>query len=228
MGAAIARALAGRGMRVAITYRSSSREAEALVRELQSGGAVAEAFPCDQRDPGAVRGAVAAVQSALGPVDLLVNNAAVFRRTPWDECSVDEWDELMQTNLRGPWLFCQETAGAMRARGNGLIVNLTDIAAGRPYPSYLAYCASKSGLNSLTRGLAVALAPEVRVNAIAPGTVEWPEDYPEPAREAYLLRTPLRRIGGPEDVAGAVLFFADNDYLTGVVLPVDGGRSAVL
>jgi NAD(P)-dependent dehydrogenase (short-subunit alcohol dehydrogenase family) len=157
---------------------------------------------------------------------VLVNSAAVFGRTPLDGCCLEDWDRHLEVNLRGPWLFCQGVAAGMRERGEGAIVNLADFAAERPFPSYLPYSASKAGLVALTRGLATALAPAVRVNAIAPGTVLWPDGFPEEQQRHVLAKTPMGRPGTPEDIAAAAVYLAEADYVTGVVLPVDGGRTA--
>ncbi|HEU4754582.1 MAG TPA: SDR family oxidoreductase [Armatimonadota bacterium] len=223
VGKAIALALAGRGAKVAFTYRSSAAEAEATLAELRGMGVEAAAARCDQRDPAQVEDAVRTVEEALGPVEVLVNSASIFNRTPFAEATLEDWDAHLEVNLRGPWLFARAVGPGMRERGAGSIVNLVDIAAERPFPGYLPYSVSKAGLVALTKGLARALAPEVRVNAIAPGTVLWPEDYPEEQKEALLRKTPLQRAGSPEDIARTVLFLAEEEYITGAVLPVDGG-----
>src|SRR5205823_3537584 len=139
-------------------------------------------------------------------VDALVNSAAIFRRAPFAEATLEDWDAHLEINLRGPWLFAKATAPGMRARGEGVIINLLDIAADRPLPGYLPYSVSKAGLAALTKGLARALAPEVRVNGIAPGAVLWPDDYTEEQKEPVREKIALRRAGSPEDVAAAVLF----------------------
>jgi NAD(P)-dependent dehydrogenase (short-subunit alcohol dehydrogenase family) len=226
VGKAIALALAGRGADVAITYRSSSAEAAATVQALQSSGVRAHAVRCDQRDPYQVESAVLDVEQELGPPDVLVNSAAIFNRTPFEDATQEDWDSHLEINLRGPWLFAKAVGPSMKARGAGVIVNLVDAAMERPYVNYLPYAVSKAGLASLTRGLARALAPEVRVNAVAPGTVLWPEDYTDEQKEPVVLRTPLQRIGTPEDVARTVLFLIEgSDFITGAVVPVDGGFS---
>ncbi len=227
VGRAIAEALAARGCHVGITYRSSSGPAEELVAALRAQGVQAAAAPCDQRDPAQITAAVNALETELGPTDILVNNAAIFDRTPFEEATLEDWDVHLETNLRGPWLFCKAVGPAMKERGWGGILNMLDIAAERPYVEYLPYSASKAGLLAVTRGLVRVLAPAVRVNGIAPGTVLWPEDYPEELRQAVLRRTPLGRAGTPEDIAAAALYLLESPYLTGVVLPVDGGRSLV-
>lgn len=224
VGRAIALALAERGRAVAITYRTSAGPAEETVAALRGLGVGALAVPCDQRDPAQVEVAVERVEADLGPVGVLVNNAALFRRTPVAEATLEDWDEHLEVNLRGPWLFARLLGPRMRARGGGVIVNLADIAAAAPFPGYLPYSVSKAGLVALTRGLARALGPEVRVNAVSPGVALWPDEFPEAARAALLARTPLGRAGEPEDVARAVVFLVeDAPFVTGAVLPVDGG-----
>jgi pteridine reductase len=226
VGRAIASSLGRRGANVGITYLTSEPEAGETVAELCRIGVRAHAIRCDQRDPASVAAAVREIEVALGPVDVLVNSAAIFRHTPFPEATVEDWDEHLEVNLRGPWLFCQAVGPAMRLRGTGAIVNMIDIAAERPYPGYLPYCISKAGLAAMTRGLAVALAPEVRVNGIAPGEVLWPDGFPEDQKAALLEKIPLRRIGSPEEVAAAVLYLTESsDFATGVILPLDGGRS---
>lgn len=224
VGKAIALELARRGADVAITYRSSAGEAEKTVEELRGVGAQAVAFRCDQRDPEQVTAALAQVEAELGPVAVLVNNAAIFRRTPVQTATLEDWNELLEVNLRGPWLFAQAAGNGMKARGEGVILNMVDVAVEKPYVGYLPYCASKAGLVSLTLGLARALAPEVRVNGIAPGTVLWPDDYPQEQKDVILKRTPLGREGTPEDIARAVGYLVeDAPFVTGAILPVDGG-----
>lgn len=223
VGRAIALAFAARGAHVGITYRSSAGPAEQTAEEMRGLGARAAAVRCDQRHPEQVAAAVEQVERELGPVEVLVNNASVFRRTPLPEATLEDWDEHLEVNLRGPWLFARVLGPEMKRRGAGVILNLVDIAAERPFAGYLPYCASKAGLASLTLGLAKALAPEVRVNGIAPGVAEWPDDYPEEQKRLLLERTPLRRAGTPGDIAAAAVYLAESPFVTGVILPVDGG-----
>lgn len=226
VGKAIALALAARGATVAITYRTSADAAEQTVLELKELGGDARAVQCDQRIPDHVTAAVRSVESSLGPVDVLVNSAAIFERTPIDEVTLEDWDSHLEINLRGPWLFAQAVAPAMKARGQGVIVNIVDIAAERPFPNHLPYSVSKAGLVALTKGLAAVLAPEVRVNGVAPGAVMWPPDYPDEQKEALISKTPLQRAGSSEDIAATVLFLIEgSEFITGAILPVDGGRS---
>lgn len=226
VGRAIALAFAERGANVGITYRSSEDAARETVAALQSRGVSATAVRCDQSEPAQITTALAAVDSELGPIDVLVNNASRFDKTPMGTVTLDEWDTMQAVNLRGPWLFMQALGPAMQARGEGVILNMLDISVERPYVDHLPYCAAKAGLAVLTKGLARALAPQVRVCGIAPGAIEWPDDYPESARQAYLNRTPLGRVGSAEDAAATAVFLVEgSDYLTGITIPVDGGRS---
>jgi NAD(P)-dependent dehydrogenase (short-subunit alcohol dehydrogenase family) len=228
VGRAIALALAGRGAHVAITYRSSEGPAQETLAELRACGVRAHAVRCDQRDPEQIRAAIREVEAELGPVDVLVNSASLFERTPFAEATLEDWDAHLEVNLRGPWLFCQAIGPGMQARGEGAILNMVDIAAERPFVGYLPYSVSKAGLVALTKGLARVLAPQVRVNGIAPGTVLWPNDYPDAQKAAYLEKIPLRRAGTPEDAAATALFLLEgSDFVTGVILPLDGGRSLV-
>jgi len=225
VGKAIALAAAGRGANVAITFRTSAAEADATVSELHARGVRALAVRCDQRDPAQVEAVVREVEAALGPIDLLVNNAGIFRRTPFEDATLEDWDAHLEVNLRGPWLFAKAVAPGMKQHREGVIVNLLDSGVSRPYAAYLPYIVSKGGLETLTHGLARALGPEVRVNGIAIGTVLWPDEYPEDLKRAYIEKTPLKRIGTPEDVARAVLYLTEEaEFVTGAVLPIDGGR----
>jgi pteridine reductase len=226
VGRAIATALASRGCHLVLHYRTAAAEARALAAEAARLGVKAVPAGADLADPAAAAPLVRAAEEAFGRLDILVNNAAIFPRTPLGEVTAEAWDAILAVNLRAPFLLAQAAAPLMLRGGGGRIVNLADISAERPFPGYIPYCVSKAGLIALTRGLARALAPDVLVNAIAPGTVLWPEDYPVEARERELRRTPLQRTGTPEDVARAVLFLLEGaDFVTGQVLALDGGRS---
>ena len=226
VGRAIALALAERGANVAITYRTSAGTAEQTLADLRARGVSAAAVCCDQSDRLQVHESVTRVEAALGPVEILINNASIFARTPITAVSEEDWDAFLSTNLKGPFWFCQAVAPGMRERGHGQILNLVDVAAERPWADYSPYCASKAGLISLTKSLAWALAPEVRVNAIAPGAILWPDDWTEEQQQAYLERVPLGRVGTPEEIAAAAMFLLERaDFVTGQVLHVDGGRA---
>lgn len=229
IGAVIAQQLHDRGCNVCLHYRRSSAEAEALIQALNAAraesacGVVAEL--ADPQAPIKIRDA--ALQQ-FGRIDVLINNASAFYPTPIAEATQAQWDELMASNLRGPFFLSQACAPALSAQA-GAIVNLVDIHAEVPLAQHPIYCMAKAGLVMQTRSLAKDLAPKVRVNAVAPGSILWPEgdaaDSPE-AQAAILSRVPMQRQGAPSDIAGMVVFLAlDAPYVTGQVVAVDGGRS---
>jgi pteridine reductase len=228
VGAAIVRALHGAGAGVAIHHRQSGTDAEALAAELNAlrpGSAFA--VSADIVDTAALPGLVAAVVARAGRLDVLVNNASSFYPTPLGRITTAEWDDLMGTNLKAPLFLAQAAAPQLREHG-GCIVNLIDIHAIRPLKDHPVYGAAKAGLAFLTKALARDLAPQVRVNGVAPGAVMWPDGgISETTQQVVLRQIPLQRTGGPEDIAGAVLYLVrDATYVTGQVLAVDGGRSA--
>jgi pteridine reductase len=228
VGAAISRALAERGASVAVHYHRSAEAAAALVGEIEGAGGTAIALAGDASRAEDVARVVQGVLERFGRIDVLVNNAAIFFETPFPEVSEEEWDRTLDVNLKGPFLCARAVAPAMLAQGEGKIVNIADIAGMRPWARYLPYSVSKAGVIALTQGLARALAPEVQVNAVAPGTVLLPEEFTPEQRQQALQRVPLGREGGAEDVARTVLFLLEGpDYITGAVIPVDGGRMLV-
>jgi pteridine reductase len=227
VGATIARVLHGAGANIALHYRSSAADAERLAGELTAtrAGSVS-LMECDLLDVTQHAALIAATLQAFGALDILVNNASTFYPTPVGEIAETDWDDLIGTNLKAPLFLAQAAASALHARG-GLIINLADIHGMRPLRRYPVYSIAKAGLIMLTRALARELGPHVRVNAVAPGPVMWPEDGLDPALEAKIIeRTALKRTGSALDVARACLYFAaDAPYVTGQVLAVDGGRS---
>lgn len=226
IGAAIARRLAQDGAAVVLTYGKSMGAADKVVEDIQSQGGRALAVKADAANPAAIRDSVARTRKEFGGLDILVNNASSFYPTPVGDIDEDDWNDLIGTNLKAPLFLSQAAAGALRER-NGLIVNLTDIHGVRPMRRHPVYCVAKAGLIMLTKSLARELGPQVRVNAISPGPVMWPEDGIDPAlRDEIISRTALKRTGSAEDVARAVLFFATAaPFVTGQILAVDGGRS---
>ncbi|MGQ0612891.1 MAG: SDR family oxidoreductase [Planctomycetaceae bacterium] len=221
IGRALCRALAERGARVAIHCRTSLTEAHALARDCP--GSVV--LPADLTTAAACESLVDEARSRLGGIEILVNNAAVYERAPLGEVDEACWDRTLALNLKAPF-FCSRAAGmTMRQGGGGVIVNLGDWAALRPYPGYLPYFASKAGLLALTAGMARELAPRVRVNGVAPGAATLEEGTPPDKVARVIQATPLGRLGGEESVVSAVLFLVDNDFVTGQTLTVDGGRS---
>ena len=226
LGRAIAEDLAAHGAHVAVHYRGSHAEAADVVAGIRTRGGRAEAFAADLADGDQVDALAAAVSERLGPVDILVNNASVYFRTPLATLDAEVWERVLTMNLTAPYRLALALGRTMRARGAGKIVNLTDVAAERPPLDYLPYAVSKAGVAALTRGLARELAPEVQVNAVAPGPVLEPIDATPATTAAILARTPLGRYGSATDVAAAVRFLiAGSDFVTGTTVVVDGGRA---
>ncbi len=228
IGAELARALHAAGANVAIHCNRSRVEAEALATELEAARVdSAQVVGADLLDPDGCAHAVAAARERWGRLDIVVNNASTFYATPLGTLEPSQFDDLIGSNLRAPTFVAQAAAPALREAG-GVIVNLADIYGLRPLDGYSVYCAAKAGLVMLTQALARELAPDVRVNAIAPGSVLWPEmaGRDDPAtRQAVIEATPLGRQGEPADIAAALLYLVrDAPFVTGQVLPVDGGR----
>lgn len=231
VGAAITRALHRTGADVALHYRSSGADAQALAAELNGiRPGSASLMQADLGQDGAPEALIEAVLARHGRLTGLVNNASSFFPTPLGQIDRQAWDDLIGSNLKGPFFLSQAAAGALRA-SRGAIVNIIDIHAERPLRHYPLYCTAKAGLLGLTRALALELGPEVRVNGVSPGPIDWPEDgqFPETERAAIIEHTLLKRVGHPDDIAGAVRFLMfDAPYVSGQILAVDGGRSAHL
>ena len=227
VGATIARALHGAGANVVLHFRSSAEDAASLAQELNAarpGSAVL--VECDLLEVAKLPALAETAAQAFGGLDILVNNASTFYPTPVGDITESDWDDLIGANLKAPLFLAQATAPALHLN-RGLIVNLADIHGIRPLRRHPVYCVSKAGLIMLTKSLARELGPHVRVNAIAPGPVMWPEDgIDKELQEKIIDRTALKRPGSAADVARAVLFFAtEAPYVTGQILAVDGGRS---
>jgi pteridine reductase len=236
VGAEIVRALHGAGAGVAIHYRSSAADAVALAAALNAtrpgeAAETAAVFAADLLDLAALPQLIESVVSRFGRLDALVNNASSFFATPVGAVDTAAWDDLIGSNLRAP-LFLSQAAAPHLERSGGCIVNITDIHAERPLKGYPLYCAAKAGLLGLTRALALELGPRVRVNAVAPGPIEWPlgtNDFPPAERAAIIEHTLLKRVGSPADIARTVKFLIfDAPFVTGQVINVDGGRTAHL
>jgi pteridine reductase len=226
IGAVIAASFHAAGAQLAVHYRGSRAEAEALVARMNAARpGTAHAFQADLSDPATCEALPAAVVRAFGRLDVLVNNASTFYPTPIGSITPDQFDDLVGSNLRAP-LFLAQAAAPELAKRAGLILNIADIHGLRPLGRHAVYCAAKAALVMLTRSLARELGPAIRVNAIAPGPVLWPENGADAKlHERIVARTALKRTGTPEDVAKAALFFAkDAPFVTGEVLAVDGGR----
>lgn len=228
LGAAMVRALHSAGANVVIHCHRSRSEADALAGELEADRAgSARVVSGDLLDPATCARIAAEAIAAWGRLDVLVNNASTFYPTALGQIDAAAFDDLIGSNLRAPLFVSQAAAPALRETG-GCIVNMADIHGLRPREGYPVYCAAKAGLVMLTQSLARELAPAVRVNAIAPGSILWPEgpaDSDASAREAILAATPLRRQGTAADIAEALMYLvAASPFVTGQVLPVDGGR----
>jgi pteridine reductase len=223
VGTALALALAKRGAVVAVHYNASEKGARQVVTSVTESGGRADAFGADLTLPDAPDALVEDVTRRFGSLDVLVNSAAVMERTPFGETSAAQWDRIIALNLRAPFLLAQAAAPQLR-KSRGAIVNIADLAAFETWPGYIPHGVSKSGVVYLTKAMARVLAPDVRVNAIAPGTVLLPEDWAKDDEARLNETTPLKRRGSPEDVAAALLFLLDADYITGETIIVDGGR----
>ena len=224
LGRAFAEALAGRGMSLALHYNASMGGAEALRDEIRAAGGKAECFAADLTDADTARALPESVARAMGGLDVLVNSAAVMHRIAFEDTTVEQYDTILDLNLRSLFFLAQGAAPALR-RARGKVVNIADLGGLEPWPSYPVHSISKAGVVMLTKVLARVLAPDVTVNAIAPGTVLVPDSFDEAQRDRLARDTPLRRLGTPADATGALLFLLeDADFVTGDVLVVDGGR----
>lgn len=226
VGAEIARELHRSGLKVVIHYRESAEAATALRDELLAARADSAALiRADLLDTASLPGLIEQAQALWGRLDALVNNASGFYPTPVGTIDEAQWNELIGSNLKAP-LFLSQAAAPQLATRLGCIVNIADIHAERPLKGYPVYCAAKAGLVMLTKSLARELAPAVRVNAVAPGAILWPEHASDETRRAIVARTALKRQGRPCDIARAVRFLVmEAEYITGEVITVDGGRS---
>lgn len=223
IGRAIAVALGARGMRVAVHYNGSEAGARETAIELEGAGAAASAlFQADLGQAGVAARLVHDVADQMGTLDVLVNSAAVMIRTPIGAVTEESWDAMFAVNLRAPFFAAQ--AAASRMPDGSAIVNIADLAAFETWPGFVPHGITKAGVVQMTRALARVLAPRIRVNAVAPGAVLLPEDWDDRSAEHLASTTPLRRLGEPGDVARAVLYLLDADYVTGETLLVDGGR----
>lgn len=225
VGRALTLALAQSGADVFVNYRSSATEAEAVVREARAYGVRAWSIQADLSDHAAVARLIQAVEEAAGGVDVLVNSASPFIHARLADTTLEVWRMVMGVLLDGPFLLCRAFAPGMVARGGGLIVNILDQSAFHPDPAYFAHTIGKTGLLGMTRALAMELAPAVRVNAIVPGPVLPPPDFTPEQESRIAQSTLLRRWGTPEDVAHALRYLLEADYVTGETLFVDGGEA---
>lgn len=227
VGRAIAMELSAAGFEAAIHFNSSEREARELEGLMRSRGRRAAVIKADWLDPNAPERVVEEVVNALGRLDVLVNSASSFDRKPFEQLDFAAWEQTFAVNTVAPALLARAAAPIMRSGGGGRIVNMIDIMAERAVKGYSAYLASKAALASITRSLALELAPDITVNGVAPGIAAFPEHYDQATRERLVSRVPLGRPGSPEEVARLVRFLVtEGDYITGAIIPIDGGRSA--
>jgi pteridine reductase len=223
LGRAIALALGQAGANIVVHYNRSAEQAQSVLSDLAELGVQSIAAAGDLARISEVERVVDTAVARWGRLDVLVNNAGIWGSTPIGTVTEERWSELIDTNLRSAFFAAQRATPALRASG-GAIVNIADVGALRPWRNYTPYLISKGGIITLTQALAKDLAPEVRVNAVAPGAVLLPDDWTPEQTERSTRNVPLKRLGSPDDVAQAVLYLAQAEYITGVVLPVDGGR----
>ena len=227
VGRAVALNLARQGAHIAFSYYLPDEPWAATLAEIEACGVRALAVQTEVRDAAQIRRLVAATVEKFGRVDVLINSASVWLKAPLADITEDAWDLAMDVNLKGPFLCSQAVAPHMLRQGGGVILNITDLSAFQVWPGYAHHAASKAGLVALTKQLAVELAPTVRANAIAPGTVLLPDNAPPEKVKWAVEKSVLGRVGSPDDVARLAAFLIENDFITGSVYFVDGGRALV-
>lgn len=226
IGRAIALTLGRAGASIVVNYHQSRAAALATVEEIAALGVRAVAVRADVSRPRQVVAMFGKVEKSFDRLDVLVNNAGVFFPRTWDEIEEKDWDRVLGANLKGPFFCAQAAARIMMRQGAGDIINISSLGGLQAWPSYAHYCASKAGLISLTRTLAKALAPMIRVNSVAPGSILFPDEERTPAVRKIISAIPLRKGGSADDIAQTVLFLATrSDFITGQVFAVDGGKS---
>lgn len=224
VGRAVSLALAGAGAEIVFSYNSSAGEAAATAAEIVTMGSGVLAVHADQSQGDQIQALVDAAVAKFGRLDILVNSASLWRRTPWSDLDEAAWDQLLDINLKGPFLCARAAAPHLAAHGDGAIVNIVDLSAWLPFPNFAPHSAAKAGLLNLTDSLAMELAPAVRVNAVSPGPVMPPPEYSPEQIAAAARRTLLGRWGTAEDVSQAVLYLVRADFVTGAVIHVNGGE----
>ncbi len=224
IGRSVALRLASEGADVAVNHRSSKSEADEVVAQIAGMGRRAVAVQADVAKRTDVTALLAAVEREFGRLDILVNNAGMFFHAKFEELTEEQWDRILDANLKSQFLCSQAATPMLRRGGHGRIINFASLGGLLAWPAYTHYCVSKAGVIMLTRCLARALAPEITVNAIAPGTISFPGDAPELA-EDFIRRAPLQRTGTAKDIDDAVVFLAQSAFVTGQVIVVDGGRT---
>ncbi len=227
VGREIALTLAARGAHIAFTYLAADEPWQQTKSEIEALGVNCLAEQMEVRDSAQVRAFIEKVSSHFGRIDVLINNASIWLKSPLLQIMEADWDLSLDVNLKGPFLCAQAVAPLMLKQERGVIINITDLSAFQVWSGYAHHAASKAGLVSLTKSLAVELAPHVRVNAIAPGTVLLPPNS-SPEKVAWAVDNSLvKRVGSPQDVAQLTIFLLENDFATGAVYFVDGGRALV-
>jgi NAD(P)-dependent dehydrogenase (short-subunit alcohol dehydrogenase family) len=224
IGRSIALRLAAEGADVVVNYRKSADEANEVVAKIEAAGRKAVAIQADVSKRADVEKMFATAMETFGRVDILVNNAGTFFGAKFEEITDEQWDGILDTNLKSQFLCAQAAAPIMKKQGSGRIVNISSLGGMLAWPGYTHYCVSKAGVIMLTRCLSRALGPEVLVNSVAPGTIEFPGEAPD---EDYIQRVPLHRTGTGDDIADAVAYLVKSDFVTGQILAVDGGRALV-
>ena len=224
LGQALALALAKRGARLVIHYGSSAGPAQELITQIKSMGSVALAIQADLRQTAEAPTLIARAAEHFGQLDILINSAAIFKPGDWADTTEADWDEHMAINLKAPFFLSQAFAAHVGRERPAHIVNVADWRATRPTAHHLAYTLTKAALIAMTQSLALALAPNIQVNAIAPGAILPPLGQDQAYLDQLAQRIPARRTGSPDDVAKALLFLLDSDFVTGDVIPVTGGE----
>lgn len=225
LGRAICLELATSGAHLFCHYHSSNQQAKELEKELKDSGVICYFYQADLSRVQNSRKLIREAHQQLGRIDVLINNAAVFYKTPFGKISEDDWDTFFTINLKNPFFLAQEASVYMAEQKVAKILNIGDAGAEHPFPAYLPYSISKSGVVAMTKGLAKALAPNIQVNCINPGPVMMPEDLTKEEKQYAIEQTLLKREGSAGDIARTVRFILEgSDYITGAIIPVDGGR----
>jgi len=224
LGRAICLELSKAGANIFCQYNSSEKDALSLKDDIESQGGKIEIFQADLTAQNSAKEIVKAAQKTFAKIDILVNNSALFYPTPFGQVKEQDWDTFHNLNLKAAFFLSQETGILMQEQGLGRIVNIGDTSVESPWASFIPYTISKSGIVTMTKGLAKALAPDVLVNCINPGPVLFPQDYSEEQKAKSIKRTLLQKAGSAEDIAKTACFLVETDYITGAVIPVDGGR----